>query len=118
MIKFAGAASVVLFAAACSTGVPDRKPADEIRTLEARLDAKITTAVTQSEQKVNDKIASIVALEQKTSKALEDLERNTKLLKTANNQLIVLLEAQQKALKDQLVTIESLLQDLKREGPR
>lgn len=116
-MKRAWAASVVLLAAACSTG-SDRKPVDEIRTLEARLDAKITTAVTQSEQKINDKIASIVALEQKTSKALEDLERNTKLLKTANNQLIVLLEAQQKALKEQLVTIESLLQDLKREGPR
>ena len=115
-MKLAWAVLLVLPAAACSTG-PDRT-ADEMRTLEARLEAKIATKITESERKLNDKIATIVTLEQKTSRVLEDLEKNTKLLKTANNQLIVLLEAQQKALKEQLVTIESLLQDLKREGPR
>jgi len=109
-------AGLILALGGCSAGAPDRKSADELRTLEARLEAKIETKVTLSERKINDKIASIVALEQKTSKALEDMERHTKILKGANDRLIVLLEAQQKALKEQLVTIESILEDLKREG--
>jgi len=115
-MKILVGAALALALGACASGAGDRKSGDELRTLEARLEARIQTAVTLSERKVNDKIATIVALEQKTAKALEDMERHTKLLKGTNDRIILLLEAQQKALKEQLVTIEAILEELKREG--
>jgi hypothetical protein len=117
-MRFFVGAAWALALAACASGASDRKQADELRTLEVRLEARIATAVTLSERKINDKIATLVALEQKTAKALEDIEKHAKLLRSANDRIILLLEAQQKAIKEQLVTIEAMLEDLKREGTK
>ena len=115
-MKILVGAGLAIALGACASGSGDRKTSDEIRTLEARLEMRIAKAVTLSEQKVNDKIATIVALEQKAAKALEEMEKHTKLLKGTNDRIVMVLEAQQKALKEQLVTIEAILDDLKREG--
>ncbi|MBI4563153.1 MAG: hypothetical protein HY716_00465 [Planctomycetes bacterium] len=93
-------------------------PEDEgLKTLEARINAHVEKRLAETDRKllpVDQKLASLTQLEQDTRKALGDLEKNARLLETANSHLIQMIEAHQMALKNELATLDAILQELKR----
>lgn len=113
MMRLALAAGLLAIAVAgCRTA--DR---DEMKTLEARLNANLEKKVAEVERKILDvdkKLTGLLQIQQKIDRAAAEMERHSGHLQSANQRLILMLETQQRVLKEQLATINALIEELKR----
>ena len=106
------AAVILLVGVGCAGVKPEELQALEGRT---RADlAKESANLSKQITEMDKKYATVMQLENRTTKSLEQIEKWSAQLGRANDQMIQILEAQEKALKDQLATVEAILADLKK----
>jgi len=112
MKKMIGAA-LALLCVGCGGG-PKQEDLDKLsKDVEYKLKAQ-TTDTDGKIAKMEQKYGTVMQLEQKTTKAVGEIEKNSQLLAKATDYIIQILEAQQSALKDQLKVVEGMLKDLKK----
>ncbi len=107
---------VPVLALACA-GCASGPKAEDLQNMEGRINATIQSEVAKLKGdivSVERKYATVLQLEQVTTTSLKEIEKWSKSLNRANEQMIAILEAQQKALKDQLASVEAILADLKK----
>lgn len=90
---------------------------EDLQNMEGRINASLQSEVAKLKGEIvnmDKKYATVMQLEQRTSQSLQNIDKWSNSLKRANDQMVQILEAQQKALKDQLATVEAILSDLKK----
>lgn len=89
----------------------------DLDDLSSRLDSKISQTQADLERKItatDAKYANMLAIEQKVKIGVDSIEKNAELLASANQRMIEILMAQRNALKEQLASVESQLEALKK----
>jgi hypothetical protein len=102
---------LILLACGSVMGCADVSKQD-VDALGVTLEAKISQAVAQLDQKINAtdaKYASMLALEQQVKNGVEKIDANAKLLGEAGKSWLQVLQARRNALKEELRSVEDQL---------